>query len=98
MRKLLTVFVSIFLFGLNGYAQKTVEFVESNGAHKVKIIVKTKPFDAKAHKIKTVESSTVIDGKRALGTDGGIPRTEIELIKLVFDGKEISIPKSLFSD
>ena len=98
MRKLLVVFVSIFLFTLNGYAQKTVEFVKSNSAHNVKIIVKIKPFNRKTHKIKTVEYSTIVDGKRALGTDGGVPRTEIESIKLVFDGKEVSIPKTLFSD
>lgn len=98
MRKLLKIFVSIFLFSLYGYAQKTVEFVKSNGAHNVKITVKTKPFDPRAHKADIIEYLTIIDGKRALGTDGGVPRTEIESIRLVFDGKELSIPKSLFSD
>lgn len=98
MRKLLKVFVLIFLFSLNGYAQKTVEFVKNSGSNSVKIIVKTKPFNKKAHNVKKVEYSTIIDGKRALGTDGGIPKTEIESIKLIFGGKEIPVAKSLFSD
>jgi hypothetical protein len=40
----------------------------------------------------------MIDGKRALGTDDSIPQTEIESIKFFFDGKQIPVEKSLFSD
>src|SRR5205085_7956636 len=40
----------------------------------------------------------LIDGREPLGTDCGIPRTEITEIKLYFDGIEIKVPRRLYSD
>ncbi len=77
MRKLSIILFAIFLFCFNGHAQKktneTVEFVKKDGSYNVKIIFKTKPFDSNTHKIKRVGGQTMIDGKRALGTDNSIP-------------------------
>ena len=39
-----------------------------------------------------------IDGRPPLGTDGGIPQTEIESVRLYIDGKEVPVPKDLYSD
>jgi len=101
MRKLSIILFAVFLLCFNGYAQKktnqAVEFVKKDGSHNVKIIFKTKPFDANAHKIKQVGGQTIIDGKLALGTDGSIPRTEFESIEFsstanVFQSQKVCFP------
>jgi len=102
---LFTLFIS--LFSLGGYSQKkneVVTFSEANGPHKVRLLFRTKAFDAKKHKIKTatgVKSTlqqTWIDGKLALGTDISVPKIEIASVKLYFGEKEVLVPRSMFSD
>jgi hypothetical protein len=39
-----------------------------------------------------------IDGRPPLGTDGGIPQIEIESVRFFIDGKEVPVPKDLYSD
>lgn len=101
MRRLSIILFTIFLLNFHSFGQKrneVGEFVKKNSSHSVKIIFKTKPFDAKAHKIKEVGYRTMIDGKLALGTAASIPQTEFESIKFFFDGKLVPVAKSLFSD
>jgi hypothetical protein len=78
------------------------EITKSRGIHRVRIVVQTKPFNAKEHQIKKVfkreTSQTSIDGKLALGTDATLPRREITSFRLTYDGHDIQIPRSLYAD
>jgi hypothetical protein len=80
------------------------EFNQSKGSHSVKLFIKTKPFNPKEHKIEKIRDEKndftyqLIDGKNPFGVELSTPRIEIEFVKLVFDGKETTVEKDLFSD
>lgn len=107
MRRLPIILLIFILLGLDGYGQAkndVFQITTVNGSHKVKLIFKTRPFVAKDHKIRNVSDKkaavqgTIIDGQYALGTDFSIPKTEIASVKLYFDGKEVPIVPSLYSN
>jgi hypothetical protein len=56
------------------------------------------PFDSARHKISTVCNDTYVDGRRAWGTDGGIPNKEISSLSVSLAGKSISVPASEYSN
>lgn len=106
LKTILTVLV-LLLFSISGLGQKrndTVTVTRVRGSHKVKLVFSAQNFDVKRHTVKTVTDprsplpGTWIDGKFALGTDLGIPRTEIASVRLYFDGKQVPINRSAFSD
>jgi hypothetical protein len=74
------------------------------GVNTARISFRTKRFMASAHKIKQINNDrtntygTWIDGRRALGTDYSVPRTEIASVQLILNGHTIPVPMGLFSD
>jgi hypothetical protein len=72
--------------------------VKTKGSHTAKVVFKTKPFVRAKHKVEISKRGTVIDGQVALGTDDTVPRTEIGSVKLFFDGKEVIVPRRLYTD
>ncbi len=99
------ILASLFLFAsVNTLAQSkrigTFQFVEKKGHHTAKIIFRAKSFNRSNHKIASSREGLVskIDGRAPLGTDGNLPHIEIESVKLYLDGKEVLIPKRLYSD
>jgi len=56
-------------------------------------------FHSSEHVIKSENRYVVqIDGKRPLGTDGGLPLVEMQSIDIVWAGKKVPVPKELFRD
>jgi hypothetical protein len=54
-------------------------------------------FHSSEHVIKSENQYVVkIDGKRPLGTDGGVPLVEMKSIDIVWAGKKVPVPKELF--
>ena len=106
LKTILTVLVML-LFNITGLGQKgkdAITLSQVRGPHKVKLVFSAGNFDAKQHKIitvtdpKTLHQGTWIDGKYALGMDLITPKTEIASIRLYFDGKEVPVRRSVFSD
>jgi len=107
MRLSLTLFVSLFVAGnLVAQTEKpghvtpqgTAEFSVRAGAHIAKVIFTSKIFAPSAHKIVRTKDCLTIDGKKPIGTDCTVPSAEIASMRLFIDGREIVIPKRLYSD
>ena len=101
--RLVTATLLILVISAGSLAQNkrigTFQFVEKKGNHTVRIIFRTRPFNRSKHRIASREGLvSKIDGRTPLGTDGNLPRIEIESIKLFIDGKEVPVPKRLYSD
>ena len=71
---------------------------KKQGTHSVLLTVRTRPFRLSQHRVSQDEYQTTVDGRFAWGTDGNIPIIEISSIKLLFDGREIEVPKKLYVD
>ena len=41
---------------------------------------------------------TMVDGHVALGAEGGTPAVEIESFRFILDGREVPVPRRLYSD
>ena len=76
----------------------TAEFTGSKGAHVAKLILTSKHFVPSAHRIVRTKDCFMIDGRRPIGTDCGVPGFEIASMRLFIDGKKVVIPKRLYSD
>jgi hypothetical protein len=107
MRLGLTLFVLLFAAGnLAAQTEKPsrvtptsiADFTVSSGTHLAKLILTTRNFVPSAHKIVRTKDCLTIDGRRPIGTDCTVPGAEIASMRLFFDGKEIFIPKRLYSD
>jgi hypothetical protein len=70
---------------------------EKNG-HTARLAIRTRPFRKEAHKIEVKGGGFLVDGQVAVGTDGGIPKIEIESMRLAFDGRTVTIADALFHD
>ena len=93
--------VSILSAGAFAQAQgvQTFRFEKKEGSHTARLVVRTRPFArAKHQSTRVVRGQTMVDGRPAIGTDGNIPGTEIESMKLHLDGKEIALPRRLYVD
>jgi hypothetical protein len=88
-----------------------VLFKGSNQQHTANLVITTRAFNPVRHRIdwrtrdtksdgssRPGPSVTAIDGRRPLGTNGELPRTEIESITVFFDGVKLLVPKQVFSD
>jgi hypothetical protein len=77
-------------------------FEERSGRHRATLILKTKDFDSSKHRVRLGKVGellvTRVDGRVALGTDGGMPAVEIESFRFFFDGREVPVPRRLYSD
>ena len=64
--------------------------------------MKTKIFDASKRRLRVVGEGellvTKVDGRVAYGTDGGVPASEIESLRLFINGREVPSPRRLYSD
>ena len=68
------------------------------GTHKALVIFHTRAFEPTKHKVKARNYQTIVDGRFAHGTDGNVPNIEIESIKLLLDGTDVTIPRKHYSD
>src|SRR6266850_7655411 len=107
MRLSLTLFVLLFFAGnlvaqteepRRGTPTGTAEFNVREGAHTAKVIFTSKTFVPSAHKIVRTKDCLTIDGSKPIGTDCSVPSAEIASMRLFIDGREIVIPKRLYSD
>jgi hypothetical protein len=77
----------------------TFRFEKKQGTHKALVIFHTRAFEPSKHKVtKARNYQTIVDGRMARGTDGNVPNIEIESIKLLLDGADITIPRKQYSD
>ena len=96
--------VLLIIIAMLGVAQAqnasidTTEFLQKKGTHTAKIIFETAQFNARNHKIGHGGDCITIDDRRPLGTDCGLPKVEIASLRFVLDGREIQVPKRLYSD
>ena len=56
------------------------------------------PFRKEAHKITGSKDDPRVNGKRAIGTNGGLPNEEFYTFEITVDGKRWRIPKRLWGD
>lgn len=73
-------------------------FEVKEGRHTARLTIRTRPFRREAHRIERKDGGFLVDGREALGTDGGLPAIEIERVNLIFDGTAVSMPKKLYND
>jgi len=87
--------------GLAGKA-RTFRFVQESGAHKARLAFRTGAFNRSKHRIthsKRLDLMVLaVDGRIALGVDGNVPRTGIRSVEFTFDGKKVSVSRSLYAD
>ena len=76
----------------------TAAFTVRQGAHSAKLIFTSRIFVPAAHRIVRTKDCVTIDGRKPIGTDCGVPTVEIASMRLFLDGKEIVIPRRLYSD
>jgi hypothetical protein len=75
------------------------KFSKNHAGHSAVLKIRTKQFRISEHRIsRDAQYQTRVDGRLAWGTDGNVPNIEIGSMTLVFDGRELSIPKNLFKD
>lgn len=59
----------------------------------ITITMKTRKFETKKHVVKIDKGIGYIDGKKVIGTDGGVkPFNEFELFQITWDGKLVELP------
>jgi hypothetical protein len=107
MRTILTLFVLLVgVSNLDAQTEKsrrvnregTAEFTASKGTHRARLVLTSRIFVPSAHRIVRTKNCVTIDGRAPLGTDCGVPEVEIASMRLFLDGKEIFVPKSLYSE
>jgi hypothetical protein len=90
------------------------QFVARNRNHTARLTVKTRVFIRSNHKLTfptkqylkkhqispgvAASLVTKVDGREPLGTDGTVPRVELELMVVAFEGKKVIVPRSLYAD
>ncbi len=89
------------------------KILKDRNGKKVEILLEMKAFDRKAHKIEYNTNGYDgkwllakpdsrhpfrVDGSNALGTDGGIPSRELKTFRIIWNGKLVKIPRSLWGD
>jgi hypothetical protein len=73
-------------------------FHKAKGNHTATIIISNEPFDSSKHKVAFDKNvGSLIDDHKAYGAES-VPRTQIKSIKFYFDGKQIKVPRWLYSD
>jgi hypothetical protein len=77
-------------------------FEARSGTHTVTLLLKTKAFDPSRRRMKLKKVGellvTTVDGRVALGAEGGTPSVEIESFRFILDGREVPVPRRLYSD
>jgi hypothetical protein len=76
----------------------TAEFTEAKDGHRVRLVFTTKRFKPEQHTIAPIKNCVTIDGRRPLGTDCGVPKVEISIMRLFWDGKEVPLARHFYSD
>jgi len=66
--------------------------------HKLHLYDTIYKFIHNENRVDYLVSKDLIDGKRAYGIDGGLPRTEIKELKIKWNGKWLVIPDSSFAN
>ena len=76
----------------------TADFVETKGRNHAKLVFTTKRFEPSRHRIRQSKTCVMIDGRKPLGTDCGLPNVEISSMRLFWNGSEVAIPRRFYSD
>jgi hypothetical protein len=76
----------------------TATFVETKSTQRARLTFTTKVFEPSHHRISRSKTCTIIDGRKPLGTDCGLPKVEITVMKFSWNGKQIPIPRRFYSD
>lgn len=99
---LVTIFLLVDVAGGSLNQSRTVgtfKFSKKQAGHSVVLTIRTKRFRSSEHRIsRDAQYQIRVDGRLAWGTDGNVPDIEIGSMTLVFDGKELTIPRKLFKD
>jgi hypothetical protein len=106
MRRTTLALVSLLTFALSPSARAhdigSFRFEARQGAHRATLILKTKAFDPSRHRVKLKKVGELllmtVDGRVALGAEDGTPSVEIESFRFVLDGREVRVPRRLYSD
>lgn len=102
MRRLILL-SALLLSATAGEAQRknvgTFQVVQKKSGHTAKVVFHTRVFRGAGHRIAYDQKLVArIDGRAPLGTDGNLPAVEIASLRFFLDGKEIHVPRSLYSD
>src|SRR5260370_1013378 len=100
MKKLVVVIILLVGFA-NAFAQSrrtgTFHFQTKKTGHSAKVIFRIKDFDSTKKVSYDPKIGNTVNGHRAYGAES-TPEAEIASIKLFFDGRQIKIPRRLYSD
>jgi hypothetical protein len=70
-----------------------------SGTARVRVVIRSRPFRASAHRVTGVENYTTrVDGRRVIGTDGGLPTEEIASIVFTCNGKRVPVGRWFYND
>ena len=75
----------------------TFRFEASRGGHVAKVVFRTRAFDTSRHRVEPGNFQNRIDGRVAYGAEG-IPKVEIASMRYFFNGREVVVPRRLYSD
>lgn len=78
------------------YNELTISRKENGNS--LALFMRSGPFEKAHHKITGSKEDPLVDGKRALGTDGGLPFTEFMDFTVTVNGKAWKFPRKLWSD
>lgn len=104
LKKIALALLLTLAFGPRALASgaESFRFEARRGRHRATLVMRTKKFDPSRHSVKLKKVGellvTTVDGRVALGTDGGTPFVEIESLRIFFDGREVRVPRRLYSD
>ena len=100
--KNLFILVLILLGSTSAFAQSrrigAYRFQKSKGNHTATIVIRNARFDSSKHEVAYDRNiGSLVDGRKAFGVES-IPKTQIKSIEFYFDGKQIKVPRRLYSD
>ncbi|MFV0481009.1 MAG: hypothetical protein ACK5LP_03395 [Campylobacteraceae bacterium] len=96
MKKILSIFVLIFLFFTQSFAEVKTEITLSKGE---KLVIVEEDFDAVRFNIKNCKSGEAdiictINNRLPFGTDGDIPKTYLKSLSVIFGDKTFNLDTS----
>lgn len=74
-----------------------VDIKKEEHNHEFYVRICKKMFDPKQHNVSNVKDNNTIDGKKAYGIDGDVPRMEISTFLCYIDKQKIEVPPEIYS-
>ena len=76
----------------------TFQYQKQTSGHVAKVVFRTRSFDSAKNKVGYDDKiGNTVNGRRAYGAES-IPKAEIASLKVFFDGREVQVPRHLYSD